>query len=701
MSSSDTADRSAESHEFNIALPNLIAILGDALYSTWEVAIRELVQNAHDAIQRMDPPNKTPRIVVDCNLEKRILTIEDSGEGMTKRQAMDQLSTIGEGASMDYRNQLRQSGRREGANRIIGQFGIGLLASFLLGEQVEIESRSAHAEPDKGIRWRSRGGSGYTIEHIGRQQIGTKVTVRLGVGVADEVSARLPVQHRRALALDALKEPEALERVVKRYCELLPVPIYSRNMQMNQTELPWETENQHDACKQFLEQRFGERVDFAIPISENGCRGLAGGTLFVPFSSRSPAPLGNRVDLFLQRMYIGDKFVDILPDWARFFSGVINAWGLRPTLDRDDVQRDPAFFHVRQLLSTAIKNALLKLSAENPAIFRDFVRTHSTTLKKHLADTPRELAESMVPELTFETVSGGIYSLQEILRGQKPHDETTILYFDEPDQRNIVKELLEDVVGDVSFVVVARSPEDERHLQACARINKSIRLQKYIVEVSKILPPVKGPKWQGLEKRASGYVRIPVQVCSLRNPAIPGLLLRSQMEMPQKTITDGLLGQHSASQAIESRLAEVDPHSSVQESLFLNSNCDLIQTLSKRLDDGESDTLVSKSLELVIHAILNVSRLVSGEGITPGEAFRIFSDLRDLGVHLFRLTDREVGKSDRRVRELIDDYESYLHERKRQAAILGILAPPYIPMEIEKIEKNIQELKRELKAKET
>lgn len=639
MNDDRTAKGTSERHEFSIALPNLVAILGDALYSSWEVAVRELVQNAHDAIQRMDPPNNEPLITIECNSITKILTIEDNGEGMTREQVLNQLSTIGSGASVEYRNRLKQGGRRDEANKVIGQFGIGLLASFLLGERIEIETRSIRGKPNDAILWVSHGGTNYTITNIRKDRVGTRVIIRLGLGNDEVTSGSLPIQYRRVVALEQLAKPGAIEGVVRQYCQLLPIPIRCGKRQINETTLPWNSTTEDVvACRRFLEQRFGEEIGHVIPIPEIECQSLFGGALYVPTNLVRAESKSRRLDLFLQRMYVGETFADLLPEWARFLSGVINAWELAPTLDREDVRRDPAFFHGRRMIEDAIRKSLLREAAGEPLRFREFVSRHSSILKTVVAGMPTDLAKCIAPEITFETV-GGVYSLREILERQKPRDNRTVLYFDGA-VREIRRDLLEGLV-DISYIVMIKEPDDERALQACEKLDELIRLQKYVVEAQHILPPAEGARWRELEGFVAKRLQIPVEACAFKNPAIPALVLMRRMSEAQCGTFNTLVGYHNSSDEIEKRLSGSPVNEGSREYLFVNCNCDLIQMMADHLHEFRVDALSVEAMSLIIEEIWNTAQLVSGKDVLPAQIYRMFANLRNLGQHLLNLTDRE------------------------------------------------------------
>ncbi len=86
-------------HEIKINLPGLLRMLGENIYAEPDVAVREMIQNAHDtSIIRttLDKSFSSPSIEVTFNRKERTLTFADNGAGMTEAELHKNLSTIGE-----------------------------------------------------------------------------------------------------------------------------------------------------------------------------------------------------------------------------------------------------------------------------------------------------------------------------------------------------------------------------------------------------------------------------------------------------------------------------------------------------------------------------------------------------------------------------------------------------------------------------
>jgi molecular chaperone HtpG len=209
-------------YQIQINLPGLLRMLGENIYSDPEVAVREMIQNAHDSsIVRTtkDPGFQEPRIDLTFDKAARTLTIADNGTGMTESELHKNLATIGESFTRIQKEELRGQEREEAA-LLIGQFGIGLLSAFAIARKVEFLTRSYQAD-STGLQWACEGDIHYTIEAAPKDDIGTRV-----------------VLHLLDSKLDLLDE-KRLRQAIKKYADFLSVPILLSGQQVNTCTPPW------------------------------------------------------------------------------------------------------------------------------------------------------------------------------------------------------------------------------------------------------------------------------------------------------------------------------------------------------------------------------------------------------------------------------------------------------------------------------
>lgn len=152
-----------ERREIKINLPGLLRMLGENIYAEPEVAVREMIQNAHDtSIIRttVDQSFTDPSIQVTFDREQHTLIFADNGAGMTEDELHDNLSTVGESFTRLQKDELREADAEEAA-LLIGQFGIGLLSAFSISDRVEVYTRS-YQEGQTGRFWSCEGDIHYT-----------------------------------------------------------------------------------------------------------------------------------------------------------------------------------------------------------------------------------------------------------------------------------------------------------------------------------------------------------------------------------------------------------------------------------------------------------------------------------------------------------------------------------------------------------
>ena len=166
--------------QIKINLPGLLRMLGENIYAEPDVAVREMIQNAHDTSiirSTRDKSLANPTIEVAFDRQGRTLTFSDHDAGMTEDELHKNLSTVGESFTRIQRDELRGANAREAA-LLVGQFGIGLLSAFSISKRVEVFTRS-YQDGQTGLRWSCDGDIHYETEPCDKPEIGTRVVLHL------------------------------------------------------------------------------------------------------------------------------------------------------------------------------------------------------------------------------------------------------------------------------------------------------------------------------------------------------------------------------------------------------------------------------------------------------------------------------------------------------------------------------------------
>ena len=174
----------AEKKEFKAESKRLLDLMINSIYTHKEIFLRELISNASDAIDKyyyyalqnhQDPGDLAINIQLD--VENRLLTIQDDGIGMDKEELEENLGTIAKSGSLAFKEELAKKEKGESDVDIIGQFGVGFYAAFMVAKEVKVISKKAGS--DEAYEWVSDGANGYTIEPAIKEGHGTTVILSL------------------------------------------------------------------------------------------------------------------------------------------------------------------------------------------------------------------------------------------------------------------------------------------------------------------------------------------------------------------------------------------------------------------------------------------------------------------------------------------------------------------------------------------
>lgn len=358
------------SYSTEVNLNGLIEVLSKHLYSTPVVAVRELVQNGHDAIvrRRIEQPDapKDNQICVVADVAKSTITITDTGAGLTESEIHGFLATVGVG----YTRMLRQQDDNTG---LIGMFGLGFLSAFVLAKEVTVLTTSWQT-PDQSWKYYSTDGQKYTVTPHQSSETGTQVILTLKEEYSHLASNNL------------------LNRVLSRYCILLHEPVYvgDASEPVNKLQPPWrdvapEGVTMHRALVQRKNLAFAAQFESSfepictIPVVPAGMSDAVG-ILWIQDGATYGTSDNRNLSLFLRGMLLDDEARELLPPWAGFIGGVIESSKLTPTASREDLQRDETWVAVQEALKEALISGLSDLAQNQPEIWRRVLMRHNEAL---------------------------------------------------------------------------------------------------------------------------------------------------------------------------------------------------------------------------------------------------------------------------------------------------------------------------------
>ena len=396
--------------QFKAESQRLLDLMINSIYTHQEIFLRELISNASDAIDKLCFRSLTDegvgmergdffiRLTVDK--EQRTLTVSDNGIGMTAGEMESNLGVIARSGTRQFREDVGSDKTAEADLDVIGQFGVGFYAAFMVAGEVSVVSR-AYGESGAN-RWESSGADGYTITPCERDAVGTDVILRLKEDTAEE---------NYSVYLESWK----LEELVRKYSDYVRWPIRAmveRSVKKDtgetdengipkmtyETELVEETLNsmvpiwqrgRQDAideeCAAFYKETFHDSEDPVSVIRVNA-EGLVSYRclLFIPakapydFYSRDYAP-GLR--LYSNGVMIMDKCPDLLPDCFRFVRGVVDSPDLSLNISREMLQHDRQLRVIANNLEKKIKGELQRLMENDRDRYERFFEAFGAQIK--------------------------------------------------------------------------------------------------------------------------------------------------------------------------------------------------------------------------------------------------------------------------------------------------------------------------------
>jgi HSP90 family molecular chaperone len=390
---------------FKVDIAGIIEIMGTSLYSHPNTPIRELLQNAHDAIMRRRARDLSYQgtIRVIQNASDSSLTFEDDGIGLSPSEAEEYLGTLGvgitglikKGVSSESNENPAVTNRKNG-NSLIGQFGIGLFSGFMLADRIVVES--LRFEGERAIRWEAGAGTDIELSESTKTEPGTRVTLYLKANYG-------------VFADDA----DLVEESIKQYAEFLPIPIYLNDSKarVNLIQAAWlEATPDVESMEEELVSYFGETPLEILPLGIETPVTVRGVLYVTP--QRTPGFADEAtVAVSVRRMVISRHIRELLPSWAPFLRGVLELPDCSPTSNREDLVRDHAFLAVCQSLEDAIYRHFEYLSIKSPARWQSILQWHRYTFAG-MAIYDSRLRDLLKNTYKFLT-SHGELNLHEIL----------------------------------------------------------------------------------------------------------------------------------------------------------------------------------------------------------------------------------------------------------------------------------------------
>lgn len=412
--------------EFKAEVKKLLDILVHSLYTSREIFLRELVSNASDALDKIRLKTLKGEEVIDKDLpleikitfdkEKKLITISDTGIGMTKEELISNLGTIAKSGTEEFLKQLQES--KADASNIIGRFGVGFYSVFMVAKEVKIKTRSFLNESES-LEWTSDGLGEYEITNLDEKlSRGTKIEIYLkddAIEFADKFR---------------------LESILKKHSRFISFPIYLENEKVNTTSALWLQPKSSITKEQYIEFyksiSYDENEPLEIihisidaPIQFNAL-------LFIPSKNNDIFGFNREhygLDLYVRRVLIQHKTKELLPEYMSFIEGVVDSEDLPLNISRETLQENAVFLKISQNIKSQVFTALQKKAKDTPEEFSKFWNEFGRVFKMGYMDfsSQEKFLEVLRFDSTFNESKDKLISLEEYV-SRKKEKQTEIYY---------------------------------------------------------------------------------------------------------------------------------------------------------------------------------------------------------------------------------------------------------------------------------
>ena len=457
--------------EFKAESKRLLEMMINSIYSQKEVFLRELLSNSSDAIDKIYYKALTDDslrfnkesyyIKVTPDKTNRTLTITDTGIGMTQEELESSLGTIARSGSLAFKNE----NETKDGHTIIGQFGVGFYAAFMVADVVTVISKALGS--GEAYKWESTGADGYTIEPCEKETVGTQIILKIKENTEDET-------------YDEYLEEYRLKEIIKKYSDFIRYPIkmditeklpkegsdneledYTEEQVINSMVPIWK-KNKNELTSEDYEQFYSEkRYGFDKPLTHLHIN--VDGTirynaiLFIP--ENSPFDYYSKefekgLELYSNGVLIMNKCADLLPDYFSFVKGMVDSEDLSLNISREILQQDRQLQLIAKNIGKKIKNELKSLLKNEREKYEKFYESFGRQLKYSVYSdfgSNKDVLKDLL--LFYSSTEKKLVTLNEYV-SRMPEDQKYIYYASGESYDRIEKLPQAELVADKGYEIL-------------------------------------------------------------------------------------------------------------------------------------------------------------------------------------------------------------------------------------------------------
>ena len=391
-----TVEAYKETLEFQAEVKQLLKLMIHSLYSNKEIFLRELVSNASDACDKLRfealaneglyDGDSDLGIHIEFDKEANTVTISDNGIGMSRDEVVENIGTIANSGTKKFIDQL--SGDQAKDSHLIGQFGVGFYATFIVADKVTVKTRRAGLPANQAAMWVSEGEGDYTLETIEKESRGTEITLHIREGEEEFLDSWRLKQIIHTYS-DHISLPITMPKEVEASDEEGEEAAATENEVVNKASALWaraKSDVSEDEYKEFYKHI---AHDFEEPLkwSHNKVEGNQAYTSLLYIPKNPPYDLYERerkqgIKLYVKRVFIMDDTDHLMPMYLRFIRGVIDSDDLPLNVSREILQHNKVIDKIKSASVKKVLGMLESMAKNDKDEYQGFWKNFGNVIKE-------------------------------------------------------------------------------------------------------------------------------------------------------------------------------------------------------------------------------------------------------------------------------------------------------------------------------
>ena len=589
---------SHEKGNLSIHSENIFPIIKKWLYSDHDIFIRELVSNGSDAILKLKklvamgeasvPENTQYKIQVILDEKNKIIKVCDNGIGMTGEEVKKYINQIAFSGAEDFLEKYKDKMDKD---QIIGHFGLGFYSAFMVAEKVQIDTLS-YQENAAPVRWICTGGTEYEMEDSDRSERGTTITLYVG-----EEGKEFLNEYK-------------LRQILEKYCGFMPVEIYLETVQEKDKEEKEEpkpindphplwlkhpndcTEEEYKAFYRKVFMDFNEPL-FWIHLNMDYPFNLKG-ILYFPKLKNEFDTIEGKIKLFNNQVFVADNIKEVIPEFLLLLKGTLDCPDLPLNVSRSFLQNDGYVTKISNYITKKVADKLTSLYKNQKDDYIKYWDDIHPFIKYGALREPK-FYEKVKDIIIYKTINGDYVTLKEYLeRNESKHKDKVFYVTDERQQAQYIKLFKDNNME----AVILNSNIDNPFISHIEMHESGISFNRIDADISEHLKAEDDKKDEAenkalqekLEKIFKDNLKnqeLKVQVENLKSENVSAMILLSEQSRRMEEMSKMFGGMN---------ITNMFPK---EQTLVLNKNNKLIQTIAEKADAEEHKELIQMLCEQV------------------------------------------------------------------------------------------------------